>query len=53
MILILVMREIKDREEWLREMEELGQGEKYKLIITQQIQSKVREMESLKLPFKK
>ncbi|XP_018569045.1 UPF0193 protein EVG1 homolog [Anoplophora glabripennis] len=48
-----LMQEIKDREDWLKEMEELGQGEKYRLIITQQIQSKVREMQNLKLPFKK
>lgn len=42
-----VMQEIKDRENWLKEMEELGEGNKYKLIIEQQIQEKVREMNRL------
>ncbi|XP_030760632.1 UPF0193 protein EVG1 homolog [Sitophilus oryzae] len=44
-----LVQEIKEREEWLKEMDELGEGNKYKLIIEQQIQNKVREMDRLKL----
>nr|CAH7763141.1 unnamed protein product [Callosobruchus chinensis] len=44
-----IMEEIKDREDWLKEMECLGEGNKYKHIIEQQIQEKVREMSKLKL----
>ncbi|KAJ8923380.1 hypothetical protein NQ315_001938 [Exocentrus adspersus] len=47
-----LVEEIREREDWLKEMEELGLGNKYRLIITQQIQAKLREMESLKLPKK-
>ncbi|KAJ8951562.1 hypothetical protein NQ318_020438 [Aromia moschata] len=48
-----VMREIKEREEWLREMEELGQGDKYRAIIQQQIHAKIREMDKLQDPEEK
>lgn len=40
-------QDIKDREEWLKEMEQLGEGDKYRHIIEQQIQEKVREMSRL------
>lgn len=43
------MQEIKDREEWLKEMEELGEGAKYRLMIKQQIQEKFNEIEKLKV----
>ncbi|KAJ8927848.1 hypothetical protein NQ314_019650 [Rhamnusium bicolor] len=45
-----LLQEIREREEWLNEMEALGQGERYRPIIEQQIQSKVREMETLRFP---
>ncbi|KAF7278949.1 UPF0193 protein EVG1 homolog [Rhynchophorus ferrugineus] len=44
-----LVEEIREREEWLKEMEQLGQGDKYRLIIEQQIQNKVRDMEKLKI----
>lgn len=44
-----VVKEIKEREEFLQKMEELGEGQKYKLVIQQQIQARVREMEKLKV----
>jgi hypothetical protein len=47
--MISVVSEIKEREEWFHQMEELGEGDKYKLVIQQQIQARVREMEKLKL----
>ncbi|KAF2898120.1 hypothetical protein ILUMI_08062 [Ignelater luminosus] len=43
-----LLREIKEREEWYKHMVELGEGPKYKIIIDQQIQAKLREMERLK-----
>ncbi|XP_066151920.1 UPF0193 protein EVG1 homolog isoform X2 [Euwallacea fornicatus] len=43
-----LVENIKEREQWLKEMEELGQGDKYRVIIEQQIQNKVREMQKLK-----
>ncbi|CAH1154489.1 unnamed protein product [Phaedon cochleariae] len=42
-----LVREIKEREDWLKEMEEMGRGNQYKQIIEQQIQEKVREMNML------
>ncbi|KAK4874562.1 hypothetical protein RN001_013922 [Aquatica leii] len=42
-------REIKERKEFLQEMKELGEGPRYEQIIEQQIQAKLREMNSLKL----
>lgn len=42
------MNEIKEREEFLKEMEVLGEGAKYKQVIQQQIQGKMREMKVLK-----
>lgn len=47
---VLVVEEIKEREQWLKEMEDLGHGDKYRLIIEQQIQNKVREMQKMKTP---
>ncbi|EFA09132.2 UPF0193 protein EVG1 homolog [Tribolium castaneum] len=44
-----LVHEIKEREEWLKQMEELGVGKKHKLVIQQQIQARVREMEKLKI----
>lgn len=44
-----MVNEIKEREEWLHEMEDLGEGHKYKLLIQQQIEARVREMEKLKI----
>lgn len=41
------MQEIKERKDWLQEMENLGEGNKYRTIIEQQIQEKVREMNHL------
>ncbi|XP_074030592.1 UPF0193 protein EVG1 homolog [Leptinotarsa decemlineata] len=43
-----IVQEIKEREEWLKEMEALGQGNKYRQIIELQIQEKVREMNKMK-----
>ncbi|ERL88423.1 UPF0193 protein EVG1 homolog [Dendroctonus ponderosae] len=43
-----LIEEIKEREQWLKEMEQIGHAEKYRLIIQQQIQNKVREMQKLK-----
>ncbi|XP_066246066.1 UPF0193 protein EVG1 homolog [Euwallacea similis] len=43
-----LVQDIKEREQWLKEMEELGQGDKYRVIIEQQIQNKVIEMKRLK-----
>ncbi|RZB39072.1 UPF0193 protein EVG1 -like, partial [Asbolus verrucosus] len=37
-----LVNEIKEREEWLQKMEELGQGNKYRLVIQQQIQAKYK-----------
>lgn len=45
-----MVEEIKEREQWLKEMEDLGYGDKYRLIIEQQIQNKVREMQKMKSP---
>lgn len=47
--LILVQKAVKEREEWLKEMEKLGEGEKHRAIINQQIASLLREIEALKL----
>lgn len=44
-----MVTEIKEREDWLKEMEELGEGDKYKLMIQQQIEARIREMEKLKI----
>ncbi|XP_056629871.1 UPF0193 protein EVG1 homolog [Diorhabda carinulata] len=43
-----LVQEIKEREEWLEEMDRLGQGDKYRQIIELQIQEKVREMNRMK-----
>lgn len=43
------MNEIKEREEFLKEMEELGEAHKYKLLIQQQIEARIREMEKLQI----
>ncbi|XP_050298553.1 UPF0193 protein EVG1 homolog [Anthonomus grandis grandis] len=44
-----LVEEIREREEWIKEMEKLGQADKYRLIIEQQIQDKVREMQRLQI----
>lgn len=44
-----LMREIKDREDFLEEMTRLGQKKKYETLIDLQIQEKMREMNSLDL----
>lgn len=44
-----MVQEIKEREDWLKQMEELGEADKHQLVIEQQIQARVREMESLSL----
>ncbi|XP_060522731.1 UPF0193 protein EVG1 homolog [Cylas formicarius] len=44
-----LLKEIKERQDWLREMQELGEDKKYRPIIEQQIQNKVRELEKLKM----
>ncbi|KAL1494217.1 hypothetical protein ABEB36_009847 [Hypothenemus hampei] len=42
-----LLEEINERKQWLKEMEDLGHSEKYRLIIEQQIQNKMREMQNL------
>ena len=42
-----VLREIRDRTEWLEDMERLGQGKKYRTMIQNQIASKLREIKRL------
>lgn len=42
------MKEIQDRQEWLKEMEELGEGHKHREVINLQIQARLREMEKIK-----
>lgn len=44
-----VVKEIQERKDFLSEMEKIGEGDKYRLIIEQQIQARVREMERLKI----
>ncbi|XP_017770947.1 PREDICTED: UPF0193 protein EVG1 homolog [Nicrophorus vespilloides] len=44
-----IKQEIKEREEWLKEMEALGEGDKYRLVINQQIQDRIREMRRMKI----
>ncbi|XP_063904603.1 UPF0193 protein EVG1 homolog [Zophobas morio] len=44
-----LVNEIKEREEWLRQMEKLGEGKKHQFVIQQQIQARIREMQQLKL----
>lgn len=46
---ISVVQEIQEREEWLKQMEELGEGKQHRLVIQQQIQARVREMEKMKI----
>ncbi|CAH0563474.1 unnamed protein product [Brassicogethes aeneus] len=41
-------KEISDRKLWLEEMEKLGEADRFRFIINQQIQGKIREMEKLK-----
>ncbi|KRT78199.1 hypothetical protein AMK59_6937, partial [Oryctes borbonicus] len=43
-----IIQEIKDRQEWLEEMESLGEGHKHREVINLQIQAKLRELEKLK-----
>ncbi|CAH1100455.1 unnamed protein product [Psylliodes chrysocephalus] len=43
-----LMQEIKERENWLKEMERLGEADKYRQVIENQIQEKVRELDRMK-----
>ncbi|GJQ72345.1 hypothetical protein Trydic_g3432 [Trypoxylus dichotomus] len=43
-----IMQEIKERQDWLSEMEALGEGHKHKEVINLQIQAKLRELRELK-----
>ncbi len=45
--LILVVHEVNERVQFLKDMEALGQGHKYYPIIQQEIAAKVREMERI------
>ncbi|GFO23384.1 upf0193 protein evg1-like [Plakobranchus ocellatus] len=40
-----LQKEIKDRQDFLKEMESIGKGEQYRVIIATEISQKVREME--------
>lgn len=42
------MQEIQERQIWLKEMEELGEGHKYREVINLQIQARLRELDKLK-----
>ncbi|XP_045476428.1 UPF0193 protein EVG1 homolog [Harmonia axyridis] len=44
-----LVQEIRDREDWIAEMAQLGQDKKYKEIIDLQIQERIREMNKLDL----
>lgn len=44
---ILVLVQINERAEWLAEMEELGQGKKYRDEIREQIAERLRHIKSL------
>lgn len=41
------MEEIRERREFLKKMKELGETDKYKTVIEQQIEGKLREMKKL------
>lgn len=47
--IFVVATEIKEREEWFKQMEQLGEGNKHKLAIQQEIEARVREMRRLSL----
>lgn len=44
-----MVNEIQERKDFLGEMEKIGEASKYRQIIEQQIQARVREMERLKI----
>ncbi|XP_022905152.1 UPF0193 protein EVG1 homolog [Onthophagus taurus] len=44
----LIVQEIEDRQNWLKEIEELGEGHQYRDLINMQIQEKLRELDQLK-----
>lgn len=44
-----MVNEIQERKDFLAEMEKIGEANKYRQIIEQQIQARVREMERLKI----
>lgn len=46
---VVVVKEIQERKDFLAEMEQIGEANKYHQIIEQQIQARVREMEKLKI----
>lgn len=46
-LLSAVLDEIKDRADWLDDMERLGQGKKHRTMIQSQIAEKLREIKRL------
>lgn len=50
MNLISVLLQIKERSDWLEEMETLGEGAKHQEIIHHQIAERMRKIDSLNLP---
>lgn len=48
LIFFLVVKEIEERKDFLAEMEKIGEANKFRHIIEQQIQARVREMGRLK-----
>lgn len=45
---ISVFQEIQERIDWLQEMDELGEGKKYKTIIRNQIDERMRLIQQIK-----
>lgn len=48
-VFVVVVKEIQERKDFLAEMEQIGEANKYRQVIEQQIQARVREMEKLKI----
>lgn len=46
---ISVLTQIQEREEWLREMEDLGEGVKHREVISDQIAERIRRIEALNI----
>lgn len=42
------MQEIKERQDWLNDMEALGEGHKHREVINLQIEARLREIQKLK-----
>lgn len=51
-VLILVLQQIKERGDWLEEMEALGEGAKHREAIHHQIAERIRKIEFMDLPQK-